>query len=135
MGLTGYAVRPPVVRKEKKRVAACTSAKIDKILLLKPDLVLTFSDLQAEIAAELIKNGVAVMTYNQRDTVGILAIIRHLGATVGVGDKAEALALSYEKHLTDLRAVQKLMSNDECILRSGTRRGLNGSSGCQSWLN
>ena len=103
-GVTGYAVRPPVVRKEKERVAAFTSAKIDKILSLKPDLVLAFSDLQAEIAAELIKNGVAVMTYNQRDITGILAMIRHLGSTVGVGDKAEALALSYEKRLTDLRA-------------------------------
>jgi len=107
VGVTGYAVRPPVVRKEKDRVAAFTSAKIDKILSLKPDLVLAFSDLQAEIAAELIKNGVAVMTYNQRDVNGILAMIRHLGSTVGVCDKAEALALSYEKRLADLRAKKK----------------------------
>ena len=92
VGVTGYAVRPPVVRKEKERVAAFTSAKIDKILSLKPDLVLAFSDLQAEIAAELIKNSVAVMTYNQRDVAGILAMIRHLGATVGASGKAEALA-------------------------------------------
>ena len=107
VGVTGYAVRPPVVRKEKERVAAFTSAKIDKILSLKPDLVLAFSDLQAEIAAELIKNGVAVMTYNQRDIIGILAMIRHLGSTVGVGDKADAFALSYEKRLDDLRAKKK----------------------------
>lgn len=107
VGVTGYAVRPPVVRKEKERVAAFTSAKIDKILSLSPDLVLAFSDLQAEIAAELIKNGVAVMTYNQRDIAGILAMIRHLGATVGVGSKAEELASSYENRLTDLRSVQK----------------------------
>ena len=78
VGVTGYAVRPPVVRKEKERVGAFISAKIDKILSLKPDLVLAFSDLQAEIAAELIKNSVAVMTYNQRDIAGILAMIRHL---------------------------------------------------------
>ena len=77
VGVTGYAVRPPVVRKEKERVATFTSAKIDKILSLKPDLVLAFSDLQAEIAAELINNGVAVMSYNQRDITGILAMIRH----------------------------------------------------------
>ena len=107
VGVTGYAVRPPAVRKEKERVAAFTSAKIDKILSLKPDLVLAFSDLQAEIAAVLIKNSVAVMTYNQRDIAGILAMIRHLGATVGVSDKAEALALSYEKRLADLRNLER----------------------------
>ena len=107
VGVTGYAVRPPIVRKEKERVAAFTSAKIDKILSLSPDLVLAFSDLQAEIAAELIKNGVAVMTYNQRDIAGILAMIRHLGAIVGAGDKAEELASSYENRLADLRTVQK----------------------------
>ena len=107
VGVTGYAVRPPVVRKEKERVAAFTSAKIDKILALSPDLVLAFSDLQAEIAAELIKNGVAVMTYNQRDIAGILAMIRHLGATVGAGSKAEELASSYENRLAELRSVQK----------------------------
>ena len=107
VGVTGYAVRPPSVRKEKERVAAFTSAKIDKILSLNPDLVLAFSDLQAEIAAELIKNGVAVMTYNQRDIGGILAMIRHLGATVGAGIKAEELASSYEKRLADLRTVSK----------------------------
>lgn len=61
VGVTGYAVRPPAVRKEKERVAAFTSAKIDKILSLKPDLVLAFSDLQAETAADLIKNGVKTM--------------------------------------------------------------------------
>ena len=107
VGVTGYAVRPPAVRKEKERVAAFTSAKIDKILSLKPDLVLAFSDLQAEIAADLIKNGVAVMTYNQRDIAGILSMIRHLGATVGVGEKAESLASSYEKRLADLRNLER----------------------------
>ena len=107
VGVTGYAVRPPVVRKEKERVAAFTSAKIDKILSLQPDLVLAFSDLQAGIAADLIKNGVAVMTYNQRDIAGILAMIRHLGATVGVGDKAEELVASYEKRLNDLQIKKK----------------------------
>ena len=107
VGVTGYAVRPPVVRKDKERVSAFTSAKIDKILSLQPDLVLAFSDLQADIAAELIKSGVAVMTYNQRDIAGILAMIRHLGAIVGVGDKAEELASSYEKRLGDLQAKKK----------------------------
>ena len=107
VGVTGYAVRPPIVRKEKERVAAFTSAKIDKILSLKPDLVLAFSDLQAEIAAKLIKNGIAVMTYNQRDIGGILAMIRHLGATVGVAKTAEKLASSYERRLLNLRNKKK----------------------------
>jgi len=107
VGVTGYAVRPPVVREEKERVAAFTSAKIDKILSLQPDLVLVFSDLQADIAAELIKSGVVVMAYNQRDIAGILAMIRHLGAIVGVGDKAEELALSYEKRLNDIQIRKK----------------------------
>ena len=107
VGVTGYAVRPPIVRKEKERVAAFTSAKIDKILSLKPDLVLAFSDLQAEIAAKLIKNGIAVMTYNQRDIGGILAMIRHLGATVGVAKTAEELASSYERRLWNLRNKEK----------------------------
>ena len=107
MGATGYAVRVPVVCKEKERVAAFTSVKIDKIVSLKSDLVLAFSDLQAEIAAELIKNSVAVTTYNQRDVADILAMFCHLSATVGASGKAEALALRYEKRLFELRMAQK----------------------------
>ena len=64
VGVTGYAVRPPIVRKEKERVGTFTSAKIDEIISLKPDLALALSDLQAKIAAKLIKNVIAVMTYN-----------------------------------------------------------------------
>jgi iron complex transport system substrate-binding protein len=107
VGVTGYAVRPPAVRKEKQRVSAFTSAKIGKILSLQPDLVLAFSDLQADISAELIRNGVAVMAYNQRDIAGILAMIRHLGAIVGAGEKAEELASSYEKRLNDIELKKK----------------------------
>ena len=107
VGVTGYALRPPIVRTEKERVAAFTSAKIDKILSLKPDLVLAFSDLQAKIAADLIKSGISVMTYNHRDIAGILAMIRHLGATVGVGEAAEELASSYERRLLDQRNEKK----------------------------
>ena len=72
VGVSGYAVRPPQVRREKPRVSAFTSADIPKILALEPDLVLTFSDLQAGIAAELIRSGVAVHASNQRDIAGIL---------------------------------------------------------------
>ena len=104
VGVSGYAVRPVRVRREKPRVSAFTSADIGKILALEPDLVLAFSDLQVEIAATLLRAGVAVMGYNQRDVAGILAMIRHLGATVGVGDRAEALASSYEARLAAVAA-------------------------------
>lgn len=104
VGVSGYAVRPPQVRREKPRVAAFTSADIPKILALEPDLVLTFSDLQAPIVADLIREGVTVMAYNQRDIAGILAMIRHLGATVGAADRAEALAAGYEARLAAVAA-------------------------------
>ena len=83
VGVSGYAVRPPQVRREKPRVSAFTSADIPKILALEPDLVLTFSDLQAPIAADLIRAGIAVHAFNQRDIAGILAMIRTLGSLVG----------------------------------------------------
>ena len=92
VGVTGYAVRPARVRREKPRVAAFTSADIPKVLALAPDLVLAFSDLQADIAAEIARAGVAVHLFNQRDIAGILAMIRTLGALVGAGAPAEALA-------------------------------------------
>src|SRR5262245_20672631 len=76
VGVSGYAVRPAQVRREKPRVSAFTSADIDKILALNPDLVLTFSDLQADIAATLIRNNIAVHAFNQRDVAGILDMIR-----------------------------------------------------------
>lgn len=104
VGVSGYAVRPKQVRQEKPRVSAFTSADIPKILALEPDLVLTFSDLQAEIAAELIRAGVTVTAYNQRDVAGILAMIRHLGATVGQGHRADQLALTYERRLAGVAA-------------------------------
>jgi len=104
VGVSGYAVRPRRVRQEKPRVSAFTSADIPKILALSPDLVLTFSDLQAEIAAELIRAGVTVIAYNQRDIAGILAMIRHLGATVGQGSRAARLVDDYERRLARIAA-------------------------------
>ena len=82
VGVSGYAVRPPRVRKEKPRVSAFISADLPKILALEPDLVLTFSDLQADIARDLVKAGVAVHEFNQRDVTGILAMVRMLGPIV-----------------------------------------------------
>ena len=104
VGVSGYAVRPARVRREKPRVSAFTTANVPKILALNPDLVLTFSDLQAPIAAELIRAGVAVHAFNQRDVAGILAMIRTLGALVGATDKAERLAQSYEARLAEVAA-------------------------------
>jgi len=92
VGVSGYAVRPARVRKEKPRVAAFISADVPKILALEPDLVLTFSDLQADIVAALIRANVAVHAFNQRDVAGILAMIRTLGALTGAAEKAEVLA-------------------------------------------
>src|SRR5512134_4181450 len=80
VGVSGYAVRPARVRREKPRVSAFISADVPKILALEPDLVLTFSDLQADIVAQLIRAGVAVHAFNQRDLAGIFAMIRTLGA-------------------------------------------------------
>jgi iron complex transport system substrate-binding protein len=94
VGVSGYAVRPPQVRREKPRVSAFISADLPKILALEPDLVLAFSDLQADIVAELIRANVAVHAFNQRSVAGILDMIRTLGALVGASEKAEALALS-----------------------------------------
>src|SRR3954453_15571637 len=99
VGVSGYAVRPPPVRKEKPRVSAFISADVEKILALHPDLVLTFSDLQADIVAELVRRGIAVHAFNQRDLAGIFSMIRTLGALVGAGDKAEALARSLEERV------------------------------------
>ena len=104
VGVSGYAVRPKQVRKEKPRVSAFTSADIPKILALSPDLVLAFSDLQAEIASSLIKSGVSVMTYNQRDIAGILAMIQHLGATVGQEQRALQLVNQYKSRMASIRA-------------------------------
>jgi iron complex transport system substrate-binding protein len=107
VGVSGYAVRPPQVRREKKRVSAFITADITKILTLAPDLVLAFSDLQADIAAELIRAGVAVHVFNQRDVAGILAMIRSLGAMAGAADRAEQLATGYEKRLADIASIAR----------------------------
>jgi iron complex transport system substrate-binding protein len=92
VGISGYVVRPPRARREKPRVSAFTSADIPKILDLKPDLVLTFSDLQADIAAALIRAHVEVHAFNQRTITQIIDMIRTLGALVGAADRADRLA-------------------------------------------
>jgi len=103
VGISGYVVRPPQARREKPRVSAFTSANIDKILALKPDLVLTFSDLQADIVVDLIRRGVSVHAFNQRTVAGILAMIRMLGAIVDASGRAEELVRTLEACLTEAR--------------------------------
>ena len=104
VGVSGYAVRPPRVRREKPRVSAFTSADLPKVLALEPDLILAFSDLQAGIAADLARAGLAVHLFNQRDVAGILAMIRTLGALVGAGARAESLAEGYAARLAAVAA-------------------------------
>lgn len=103
VGISGFTVRPPQARKEKPRVSAFTSAKIDRILELNPDLVLGFSDMQADIAAELIRHGVAVHVFNHRSIGGILRMIRSLGGMIGAQARAEALAARLSAEITTLR--------------------------------
>lgn len=91
VGVSGYTVRPPEAR-QKPKVSAFLNAKFDKIVALRPDLVLAFSDLQADLVAELIRRGLAVVTFNQRSIADIFQMIRMLGGMVGHQREAEALA-------------------------------------------
>ena len=109
VGISGYVVRPPQARREKPRVSAFTSANIDKIVSLKPDLVLTFSDLQANIVADLIRRGLNVHAFNQRTVAGILDMIRMLGAIVNAGERAEELVARFDAGLVEAR------SRAECL--------------------
>ena len=102
VGVSGYTVRPPEAR-QKPRVSAFLNARFDKIDALKPDLVLAFSDLQADIARELIRRGYPVYTFNQRSVAGILQMIRIVGALVGRADAGDALALKFERGLEEIR--------------------------------
>jgi iron complex transport system substrate-binding protein len=92
VGISGFTVRPPRARKEKPKVSAFTSAKIDEILALRPDFVVGFSDIQADIAAELIRRGVEVWISNHRSVDGILDYVRRLGALVDCGAAAAKYA-------------------------------------------
>jgi iron complex transport system substrate-binding protein len=102
VGISGFTVRPPQARREKPKVSAFTSAKIGEILKLEPDLAIGFSDIQSEIAAELIKHGVEVWISNHRSVAGIVDYVRRLGALVGVPQKADAYADELERGLDEL---------------------------------
>lgn len=102
VGVSGYTVRPPEARL-KPKVSAFINANFDKILALEPDLVLAFSDLQADIARELIKRGITVFTFNQRSVPEILQMILTLARIVGAGDRGEALVSDLQAHLEAIR--------------------------------
>lgn len=104
VGISGYTVRPPQARKEKPKVFAFTSGDIAKILAVEPDLVLTFSDLQADIARDLIKAGIPVYALNMRSVDDILAMIETLGRLVGAEDRALALVADLEAQIAAARA-------------------------------
>jgi iron complex transport system substrate-binding protein len=102
VGVSGYTVRPPEAR-QKPKISAFTSAKFDAIEALKPDLVLAFSDLQADLCAELVRRGMNVVTFNQRSVAEILRMIRVLGGMVGCQEAAESLARDLEQGLARVR--------------------------------
>ena len=103
VGISGYTVRPRRAREEKPKVSAFTSAKVDKILALAPDLVLGFSDLQADIAAELIRAGVAVAVFNQRSVAQIFDVLAQVAALVGASDRGHALLLQFRERLAHIQ--------------------------------
>lgn len=102
VGVSGYTVRPPEAR-AKPKVSAFINARFEKIEALNPDLVLGFSDLQADISAELIRRGYPVVTFNQRSVAEILQTIRMIGALAGAAERADALARELETGLDDIR--------------------------------
>ncbi|HKG47475.1 MAG TPA: cobalamin-binding protein [Pyrinomonadaceae bacterium] len=106
VGVSGYTVRPPEAR-QKPKVSAYINAKFDKILALKPDLVFAFSDLQADIAAELIRRGVTVFTFNQRSIVEIMEMILTIGRIVGSAEKAAQLVTTLQ---SDMNAIAESAS-------------------------
>jgi iron complex transport system substrate-binding protein len=104
VGISGFTVRPARARREKPKVSAFVSAKVGEILKLQPDLVVGFSDIQADIAQALIKAGVEVWIANHRSVAGILGYVRRLGAMIGVAARAERYAADLQAHVEEVRA-------------------------------
>src|SRR5690348_13767868 len=102
VGISGFTVRPPRARKEKPKVSAFTSAKIDAILALKPDFAIGFSDIQADIARDLVRAGVEVWIANHRSVEGILEYIVRLGALVDAADQAAQYVEKARAHLCEV---------------------------------
>ncbi|MEY3523988.1 MAG: hypothetical protein RIR92_53 [Pseudomonadota bacterium] len=102
VGISGYTVRPPQARLDKPRVSAFLSAKIDKIVALKPDCVIGFSDLQADIASQLIRAGVQVTIFNQRSVAEIFSMLYQLAAMVGQAEQGMQRIKAMQQRLTDM---------------------------------
>lgn len=109
VGISGFTVRPPRARREKPRVSAFTSARIDKIVALQPDLVLAFSDLQADIAASLVRLGIDVHVFNQRSVAGIFRTILTIGGLLGCEARARSLAAQLQSGLDDIAAAARAL--------------------------
>jgi iron complex transport system substrate-binding protein len=122
VGVSGYTVRPPEAR-SKPKVSAFINAKFDRILELRPDLVLAFSDLQAEITRELVRRGLTVFTFNQRSVVEILQMIQTLARLVGAVGKGQALAdrLRAELQAIETSAAQFPFGRASCLKNGKSR--------------
>ena len=105
VGISGYTVRPPRARDEKPKVSAFISAKIDKIVELKPDYVVGFSDLQADIASQLVRKGIQVTIFNQRSVAEIFSMLYQLAAVVGQADEGLTLIQSMQTRLLEIEAL------------------------------
>ena len=143
VGISGFTVRPAIARKEKPKVSAFTSAKIGEILKLEPDFVVGFSDIQAEIAGELIRRGIEVWISNHRSVDGILDYIRRLGALVGAADRADAYADELRRDLDDIardaatlpRRPNRMVSRPiDTGAASGPDQQARGKRSVMSWL-
>ena len=104
VGISGYTVRPPRAREEKPKVSAFLSAKIDKIVELQPDCVIGFSDLQADIASQLVKKGIQVTIFNQRSVAEIFSMMYQLAAMVGQAEKGLTLIQTMQSRLLEIEA-------------------------------
>ncbi|MEM7103698.1 MAG: cobalamin-binding protein [Bacteroidota bacterium] len=109
VGISGFTVRPIRARKEKPKVSTFIDAQIDNIIALKPDLVIGFSDIQADIAQELIKKGITVWVNNYRSVEGILDMIAQLGRLIGKGEKADQLIRDIENEMVSIKAAGNQM--------------------------
>ncbi len=102
VGISGYTVRPPRAREEKPKVSAFLNAKIDKIVDLKPDCAIGFSDLQADIASQLVKKGIQVTIFNQRSVAEIFSMMYQLAAMVGQEARGRLLMQCMQQRLLDI---------------------------------
>ena len=135
VGISGYTVRPRRAREEKPKVSAFLTAKIDKILELRPDCVFGFSDLQADIAAELIRQGVQVTVFNQRSVEEIFSMLYQVAAMVGQDERGHGAAGAHARAAGGDRAGgrARCRAGPGCSSRNGTSRTSAPSAGCRSW--